>query len=439
MRLTPTPPTRPAADRRARIAALVLLAFLVGFCALVEVRVATARKRRIDLDVNLRAAWAVRAGESPYAVTNERGWHYNLPPLLAILLVPLAEPPPGEDRSGTVPILASLAIWNAVGLLCLAAGVHVLARAIERESPDAAVRTRPPGCWQWWAVRVLPVVACLPAIGITLNRGQVNLLLAALLCAAAGAATGGRRFAAGLWLAGAVCLKIIPAYLLVYPLWTRDRRWLAGTALGLVAGLGAIPAAVFGPARAAEHYRELGRAVLLPGMNLGGDLSRAVELIDLNASNTQSFQVLFHKLLHPVGAPRPARASVDLRLAHWLVGGVLTLVTLRAGGRRPDSALRAVIRFGALAVLMVAVSPASHDHYFCVNLVLVVGLVAAATSGEARLGGRGLALLLTGYAAACALPMIPDLRVLRDIRLPLLGSLALWLAGILALCRRPEE
>ena len=48
-------------------------------------------RMKLDLDVNLRAACAVRAGESPYAVTNERGWHYNLPPLLAILLMPLAE------------------------------------------------------------------------------------------------------------------------------------------------------------------------------------------------------------------------------------------------------------------------------------------------------------------------------------------------------------
>jgi hypothetical protein len=84
---------------------------------------------------------------------------------------------------------------------------------------------------------------------------------------------------------------------------------------------------------------------------------------------------------------------------------------------------------------MVPTSPASHDHYFCVNLILVLGLVAAVVRGEGRrLGGRGLALLLIGYVASCTLPMVPELRVLRDVRLPLLGSLALWLAGALVLC-----
>ena len=288
------------------------------------------------------------------------------------------------------------------------------------------------------------MAACLPAIGLSLNRGQVNIPLLALLCAALAAAVRGRRFAAGLWLAGAVCVKIIPAYLLVYPLWTRDSRWLASSALGLVIGLGVIPAAVFGPARAAGYYGDLSRSVLQPGLNLGGDRSRANELIDMNATNSQSFQELFHNLLHNLLHPELTEqqmpASGGVRLAHWLLSGALTLVTLRAGAGRADSAIRTVIRFGALAMLMVAVSPASHDHYFCVNLPLVMGLVAAAEAGGGtRPPGRWLTLLLTGYVAASVLPMIPDLRILHDIRLPLLASLALWLAGILTLCRRPND
>jgi hypothetical protein len=426
---TADPPAPPAADHFARIAALTLLVFLVGFSVLVEFRVATARKRRIDLDVNLRAAWAVRAGESPYAVTNERGWHYNLPPLLAILLVPLAEPPPEEPHPGTVPILAALAIWNIVGLLALAASVNALARAVEQGACHTGKSPR-----RLWAVRVLPVAACLPAIGITLNRGQLNLLLVALLCATAAAAVRGQRFRAGLWLAGAICLKILPAFLLLYPIWKRDLRWLAGCATGLAVGLGVIPAAAFGPVRAVEHYRELGSSVLLPGLNLGGDRTRAVELIELRASNSQSFQVLIYNLFLQDGPDRPTRVPVGLRVTHWLIALALTFVTLHAARRTADSSSQMVIRFGALALLMVPVSPASHDHYFCMNLVLVLGLVAAATCGEGvRLRGLWLALLLVGYTAACALPMLPELRILRDIRLPLIGSLMLWLGGILTL------
>ncbi len=219
-------------SRGERFALFLLVAFLVGFGVFVEIRVAMTQKRRVDLDVCLRAAWAVRNGENPYRVTNEQGWHYNYPPLLAILLVPLAEPPPEADRSGTVPFLAALAIWNAFSLFCLAVGVHCLGRALEQTLPDPVVSTQPCGCRGWWALRALPVWACLPMIGVTLSRAQVNLLLLVLLCATAAAAVRGRRFQAGLWLAGAICLKIIPAYLLVYPLLKRDWRWLAGCAWG---------------------------------------------------------------------------------------------------------------------------------------------------------------------------------------------------------------
>jgi hypothetical protein len=59
-------------------------------------------------------------------------------------------------------------------------------------------------------------------------RGQVNLLLLALLCGTAAATLRGRRFRAGLFLAGAICIKVIPAFLLLFPLWRRDGRCLLG-------------------------------------------------------------------------------------------------------------------------------------------------------------------------------------------------------------------
>jgi hypothetical protein len=413
---------QPAAmDRRARVAAIALFVLVAAYCVFVEIRVAGSKKRRIDLDVNLHAAWAVRAGENPYTITNERGWHYNLPPLLAILLVPVAEQPPGAEQTGDAPLLLTLAIWNVVGLVALGASVHALA--------SAAVPRFAAGTARWWAPRLIPIAACVPAIGITLNRGQVNLFLTALLIFSIAAALRGRKFIAGGWLAAAVCLKIIPAYLILHPLWMRDRRWLAGTVLGLIIGLGLIPALVFSPQRAGELYLDLARSVMLPGLNLGADGTRSEELIDLYASNSQSFQVLFHHLLYSKSAEIPGW----LRLAHWLAGGSMTLLTLLTGRTKPSTPTRSIIRFGALAVLMVAISPASHDHYFCVNAILILGLVTARLEGNSPFANWSLAVVLTVYFAACALPMIPDLRVLRDLRSPLIGSLVLWLAGIATL------
>src|SRR5260370_36728864 len=101
-------------------------------------------------------------------------------------------------------------------------------------------------------------------MGYSLTRGQVSLLVLLLLCGAAAALLRGRRLQAGLWLAGAICLKVIPAFLLLYPLYRRDGRCLAGCAGGLVLGLAVIPAAVFGPARAVAPYPEWTPVLLWP-------------------------------------------------------------------------------------------------------------------------------------------------------------------------------
>src|SRR6516165_11928093 len=97
-----------------RIATVGLFVSLVGFGGLVEIRSACLSRHMTDLDVYLRAAWAVRTGADFYSIMDDNGWHYHYPPLFAILLVPLADPPFGCDRSGMVPFAVSVIIWYAV-------------------------------------------------------------------------------------------------------------------------------------------------------------------------------------------------------------------------------------------------------------------------------------------------------------------------------------
>ncbi len=175
---------------------VILLLATVLFGCLVEKRSAFMMRRMTDLDAYLRAGWAVRTGLDIYEVTDDNDWHYNYPPLFAILMVPLADPAAGADRAGMVPFPVSVAIWYVFNLAFLGMGIHWLACALEQSSPDLRIRNQPRFCRRWWALRVIPILACSPPIWHTLMRGQVNLLLLALLCGMAAAVIRGQRLRA---------------------------------------------------------------------------------------------------------------------------------------------------------------------------------------------------------------------------------------------------
>jgi hypothetical protein len=419
-----------------RFGLAVALILVLLFGVLVELRSAYLKRRMGDLGVFLRTAWAVRTGQDIYTVTDNNGYHYHYPPLFAILLVPLADPPEGMERVSAVPYAVAVAIWYALSLLCLLLAVHWLASALEQtRRQDKDIRGQGNNTLSWWALRVIPILACLPPIGHTLMRGQVSLLLLLLLCGVAAALVRARRGQAGLWLAGAICLKVIPVFLLLYPLSRRDVRCLAGCTVGLLLGLAVIPAAVFGPARALAYYQEWTHVLLWPALGTGTDQSRAKELIEVTATDSQSFQAIFHNTLYPDPATRPPQPSVAVRCAHWLAGGFLTVVTLLLARRRHDGP-STVITFGALTVIMLLLSPVCHLHYFCLCLPLIMGSLAAIWQNNGSLLGRvGISAVVAVHLIGNALPHIPGLQPLRDCGLATYAALLLWLAGIVILWR----
>ena len=129
--------------------ALFALVF-VALGGMVEYRSAFLTRRMGDLDVFLRAAWAVRTDEDPYKVTSDNDWHYLYPPLYAILMTPLADPPRGIDNAGYVPYPVSVAICFLINVLCLFLGVHTLASALEERT---SIGEQPTFCRRWWLLR----------------------------------------------------------------------------------------------------------------------------------------------------------------------------------------------------------------------------------------------------------------------------------------------
>jgi hypothetical protein len=409
----------------------------IGFVLLIipiELRSAFLKRPMTDLQVYLRAAWAVRSGSDLYRIIDDNKWHYHYPALFAILMVPLANAPGGQIQDGLLWMHESVAIWHFFSVLCLFAAAHWLASALEAKSSSPELRAQPRYCFRWWALRVWPVLACLTPICQTLLRGQVNLLVLALLCAMTAAALRGQSWRAGFWLAGAICVKLIPAFLLLYPLRQRDWRWMAGCTSGLVVGLALIPAVVFGPRQAWNYTVEWSDVFLRPVLNRGGDHSRDKELVEATATDSQSPLRLIHFALYPHLATRPADAAPWVRLAHWLIGGVLTAATIWSMGRRRLAGTELAVGLGALTIVMLMLSPVCHQHYLCLMLPATAGLIAYCwEQGGIAWLPRTLIVLLPFISVAMALPFIPGFGVLRDHGLPGLAALMLLAVSCAAL------
>jgi hypothetical protein len=416
-----------------------LVAVLV-FGGLVEMRSAFLKRHMTDLQVYLRAAWAVRAGEDLYSIKDDNGWHYHYSPLFALLMTPLADPPPCYSRDGMLPFGLSVGLWYAISIACLMVASHCLAKAIEETVYRTQGRRVEPYSRAWWGLRLIPVLACLPPICQTLMRGQVNLILLAVLCAMSAAFLRGRSVRAGLWLSLAICLKIIPAFLLLYPLWRRDMKCLGGCLAGLIVGLILLPGVVLGPTRTIAYYEEWLDVLVRPAFGVGVDRSRAKELIEVTATDSQAPVAVIHNVLNPDRTTRPNRPSDAVRLGHRLVGLFLIGVTLwTAGFRQFSNPLVELTVLGALIVVMLFISPVCHLHYFCLTLPIALALVANSQLKNDGKAGRVLEALFIVTFTLALLPSIPGLEPLRDFGMSGLSGLILWASALVVARRLRDE
>ncbi|MBI3822399.1 MAG: DUF2029 domain-containing protein [Planctomycetes bacterium] len=418
-------------ETRSIIAFFFVLFPLLG--ALVEMRSAYMLRRMGDLDCFLRAAWAVRHDADPYAVISDNDWHYNYPPFYAILMTPLADTPHGETKAGHVPYPVSVYITFLLSLFALFWSADALARAIEERSPDEAFRTQPAYCRRWWVLRLWPMLVCFLPIGHTMMRGQVNLIVMALLIAALAGWMRGQSVRAGWWLGMAICIKVIPAYLLVYPLWKRDFRAVGGCLLGCFVGLVALPLVVFGPTQTVTHYQTYGKVFLGPMFNVGEDDSRQKEIVGVNSTDSIGVKNALHNWMYP-NQPRPDDLHVGAKIAYLVLGIVMTFLVLRP---RIESPIGMAHQFGALIVQMTIFSPVSHSHYLAFCMPIVMSLLA--WSWQYRTTVKltwPLATALVVFAVTQGVAQLPELDlVLKDRCVALFTTLPLWAIPVVQLWR----
>jgi len=408
------------------LAVIALLTICTAFGFLVVKRSAHSELRMTDYSVYSRSAWAVRIGQDPYTIADDRGLHYCYPPTFLVFMLPLADPPNGADRSGYLPFDVNVALWYAFNLLLAGWAVHRFALAV---LPDETAWSR-----RWWYLRLLPFDFCIPGIGFSLNRGQVNILALALLAEMLLASRRRRGIASGWWLAAAGALKVIPGLLVLYPLLTKQWKAYLGVAAGSVACFAVIPAAVWGLDGAWTMNRNFFELVASPGLTNTGDTSRSVELTNATSSDSQSFHAIFNNIRHPERRSRPDNSDALSKGLHYLLGLSMIAATLLRARRIPnllDSPAEAMIVFGSFCIIMVHLAPASHMHYYLFAMPTVMGLIAQELirrPDRVLLSGRsiaGLALWTTCVGIAMIDSFAWSLR-LREVGLAAWATVALW-------------
>lgn len=423
---------------------------LVVFGYITLHRSAYLENRRTDADVYFRAAWALRTGQDPYLVADTNGWTYLYPPPLAIASMPLAQTPPWGDGAEkklpwSVTFPAAVLAWYALSATFLVLSLHWLAKALESCSPHANVRAPKFRTRRWWVNRVGPVLFCLPAIGSTLARGQVNVLLLACVCGACFLLSRGRWLSAGAAIAGAVCLKLFPAFLLLHALLTRGWRTIAGCFIGCTALLAVLPVAVLGWPRAAAITRSFADTMLLPALGLGGNDAKRDELA--RAFNNQSLLAILHNWRdwHEVTVEHVIRPNRTDKVLFAIIGASLVAATIaaarKAGLHKPGAPLRGLVLLMAiLTALMLALSPVCHNHYFTLHLPLVACLFALAQDRSRTIDMSPLVWLsLLGYFALGVLPRWPGLEeVLKPAGVQMVGGLGLTAVGLQRLRHVPN-
>ena len=417
--------------------------FILAFGWIVVHRSAFLEHRRTDAGVYFRAAWAVQRGVSIYQVRDDNGWPYVSTPFLAILLTPFADAPadtPPDERGYSLPYPAAIAVFYAISVAALLGAMHILASAIEAQSRSPNLRAPPPFGRRWWALRLSPILICAPMLGSTLSRGQPTLLILLCLAAMAAAFMRGRSAFAGWWLAMAICIKVFPAYLLLYPLWRRDVRCLATCFAGLLFGLCILPAVIIGPAKTIASYQEYYHLFLQPAFTGADNLSDTNGWWNEVQGHIQSFKTVLFRLANPDPALRPTTIPRAFWAAHLALSGVITIVSLLAAGwwRRPYETpangncwLTSLLFAGVLSTGVLPMIPASRDHYFALGTILLIGLVAVAWKrhGALRLS-TGWAVLFGAIIALQIAVQIPRLGLVDDLGNVIWAELILWSAGV---------
>jgi uncharacterized membrane protein len=328
-------------NRARRLTALGLWVLAAGTAIVLGVRRYRAALAEPQPDLEsffLPAARAVRNGIDPYDVVG-----YFYPPPVALILAPVADAPNAPEFWTALRLIAGVAACVLAALACTPRGDGIRSGV----------------------VAVIALVTLLWSVPTSLDlwAGQVQLLVLLALCGAALAEVRERRFLAGLALGAGALLKAWPA---MFGLWLlrrgarhRGRQWLGVAAAAAIAVVTAL--LVAGPA---------GVVSMIASPLSGGDQPV------LTANSVWGLpRLLFSDtpMASPLIESPMLRIAATIVLLVWIAGlGIIALV-------RPGEAFVSLFNIAFVVILLL---PVSHYFYVIYALPTLWWWVSRVLSGE---------------------------------------------------------
>jgi hypothetical protein len=303
-------------------------------------------------------------------------YNYPNPPIMALLLYPLARLPAVAEELG-LPAKAA----STLAALCwfyIKAGLTLLAFRWVFQIVEESSRPFP-----LWA-KCLTVLLALRPIMSDLQHGNVNLFILFLVVASLIAYRRQHDVLSGLMLGLAIACKVTPALFVPYFLWKRSWKALSGCAAGLILFLwpGLVPACFMGWEHNQQHlvswYYDMVHPFVIEGKVTSEHHNQSLPgLVARLATHSPSFSTYVNNEYTPTHYDN--LLDLSPALARWLVKGCMGLFALMVVWEcrtptTPRSNWRLSAEFSIVLLGMLLFSERTWKHH-CVTLVLPFAVI----------------------------------------------------------------
>jgi hypothetical protein len=343
--------------------------FLVALCLFFLVINVQYVLKMVSSERSTRSAFQRWTVSLIHLGTGEDIWaryNYPNPPIMALILRPLASLPP----------MAGALAWFYLKVAMAVLALQWVLRLLDH--PD-----RP---FPWWG-KVLAVLLSLRPIEGDLVHGNVNLFILFLVVGALVAFCRRRDVLAGLLLALAIACKVTPALFVPYFLWKRAWKTLLGTAAGLGLFVWVIPGLLLGWGENEQYLQSWWKNMITPYAVEGKITSEHVNqslpgLLERMLTHSPSFITYVDDILTPVEYHNVV--ELDERVVPWIVKGCMGLFVLLVVWRCRTPAAdrgswRLVAEFAVVVLGMLLFSERTWKHH-CVTLLLPFAVLAYCAS-----------------------------------------------------------